>query len=385
MKKIKFVLIYLMEFLLIFYCTTGTAFGVNLADNKLVQSGDNSNSRITNVNFDYYKYFFGLDSYGNTVITRYGKPPVLETEEQKESWNSTLEELGNKIKDTLASKYMYPHGEVVTCGTNAKGYFVILFKYGNVDEPLMNEIYVLIDNSAKEMGIQDIPVEFGYGTYRQEITLNSEQGIYYWFGESTENLSESDIHTIQEVMKEKPTTPVQKIVAAYGKIPLLKDQNEIIIWADKLSAIAGSTQDKINPYMERGQVIVYGGELTRLQVGVNETLPSKEKDTIIKEIYQIIDEEARKQNITDVPVFFDEGVFIDEVATEDLGVVDETNLSSSEEKNAVELNNSNNNNSESDNGNSSSGNESSKNNSTPGFGLLGGLTCLFGGWKLRKK
>jgi hypothetical protein len=61
---------------------------------------------------------------------------------------------------------MYPHGEVVTCGINAKGYFVILFKYGNVDESLMNEIYALIDNSGKEMGIQDIPVEFGYGIYR---------------------------------------------------------------------------------------------------------------------------------------------------------------------------------------------------------------------------
>ncbi len=69
-------------------------------------------------------------------------------------------------------------------------------------------------------------------------------------------------------------------------------------------------------------------------------------------------------------------------ATEDIGVK-ETNLPS-EEINAVELNNSNNNNSESDNGSSSSGNESSNNNSTPSFGLLGSLTCLYDGWKLRK-
>ncbi|KKG29069.1 hypothetical protein EO97_04920 [Methanosarcina sp. 2.H.T.1A.15] len=65
--------------------------------------------------------------------------------------------------------------------------------------------------------------------------------------------------------------------------------------------------------------------------------------------------------------------------------VKETNLSSSEEKNAVELNNSNNNIFESDNGNRSGENESSKNNSTPGFGLLGSLTCLYGRWKLKKK
>ena len=70
-------------------------------------------------------------------------------------------------------------------------------------------------------------------------------------------------------------------------------------------------------------------------------------------------------------------------ATEDIGV-EETNLSSSEEEKAVEFNNSKNN-SESDNGSSSSGNESSKNNSTPGFVLFESLTCLYGGWKFRKK
>ncbi|KKG20684.1 hypothetical protein EO98_03675, partial [Methanosarcina sp. 2.H.T.1A.6] len=313
---------------------------------QLSQESNNSeNSEVSNVDFDYYTYFFGLYSQGNNVITRYGKLPVLETEDQNERWDFTLEELSNEIKDTVVSKYMYPNGEVMTCGANAKGYFVILFKYGNVNESLINEIYTLIDDSAKEMGIQDIPVEFGYGTYRQEITLNSEQGIYHWFGESTENLSESDIYTLEEVMKEKPTTPVQKIVAAYGKIPLLKDQNEIITWAEKLSAIAGSTQNKINPYMKKGQVITYGRELTRLEVGINETLPSKEKDTIVKEIYEIIYKEARKQNVTGVPVIFDEGIFINDVESADLGVVEETaNLSASEEKNASLLNKLNNNN-----------------------------------------
>jgi YVTN family beta-propeller protein len=69
--------------------------------------------------------------------------------------------------------------------------------------------------------------------------------------------------------------------------------------------------------------------------------------------------------------------------TEDIGIK-ETNLSSSKVKNVVLLNNSNNSDSEFDNSDSSSGNESSKNNSTPGFGLLGGLTSLYGGWKLRK-
>jgi len=333
-----------------------------------------SNYEVSNVYYSYYRYFFGLNSYGNTIIAGYGKLPVLKTEEQKENWNSTLEELGNKVKDRLASKYMYPHGEVVTCGTNDKGYFVILFKYGNVDESLMSEIYSLINNSAKEMGIQDIPIEFGYGSYREEIPLDSEQGIYHWCGESTKNLSESDIHIIEEYMKGKPEQLMNGSIATYGKIPLLKDETEFDSWVNKRMLIVHGIREKMAPYMGKEQVIAYGVGFTRIEVGIYENLSSEEKTAFAKEIYQIIDEEARKQNVTDVPVVFDdsEKVRLDEG-------VEETNLSSSEEKTG-EFENSNNNNSKSDNGS-----KSSKTNSTPGFSLLGSGACLYGGWKLRKK
>ncbi|HHV23659.1 MAG TPA: hypothetical protein GXX65_03685 [Methanosarcina sp.] len=317
---------------------------------------DYLNSEVTNVNYESYTYFSGLYSMGNTRISRYGKLPELETKEQKENWNSTLEKLNNRIKDTLASKYMYPHGEVMSCGINGRGYFVILFKYGSVDKPLVDEIYTLIDDSAKNMSIQDIPVEFGYGTYWEEIYL---EGInrWFWFGESTENLSKSNIDTLEEVMEHKPTMPLNKTIAAYGIIPLLKDPNEINIWQGKLYTITDNIQEKITPYVEIGQIVTYGARI-RLEIEINETLSSEEMNTIIKEVYPIIDKEARKQNITDIPVVF----------------------TISEEDSMTEPNNSNNSDSESD-----PGGKPSKNNSTPGFGLLGSLPCLYGGWKLRRK
>jgi len=318
---------------------------------------DYLNSEATNVNYEYYNYFFGLYSLGNTVISRYGKLPVLENEEQKENWNSTLEELSNRIEDPVASKYMYPHGEVMSCGINDRGYFVILFKYGNVDEPLMDEMYTLIDDSAKEMGIQDVPVEFGYGTYWEEIYLESING-WYGFGESTENLSKSDINTLEEVMEHKPTMPLNKTIAAYGIIPLLKDPNEINLWQEKLYTITCQIQKEMTPYMEKGQIITYGARI-RLEIEINENLSSEEQNTIVKEVYQIIDEEARKQNITDVPVVF---------------------ITPEEESMTEPDNSSNNSDSESD-----VGGKQSKNNSTPGFGLLASLTCLYGGWKLKRK
>lgn len=374
-----------MEFLLIFYCITGTACGISSTDSKSAQSGENLNVEANNVDFSYYNYFFGLNSWGNTIITRCGKLPELETEDQKESWNSNLEELSNNIKDTVASKYMYPHGEVVTCGINAKGYFVILFKYGNVDESLINDIYTLIDNSAKEMGIQGIPVEFGYGIYQAEIPLDRKYGIYHEFGESTENLSESDIHIIEEYMKGKPEQ-FRGEIASYGKIPLFKDKADIISWGNKLFSIKSITEEKISPYFDRGQVIAYGIELTRLFVTISDDLPSEEKAALIEEIYQIIDEDARKQNVTDIPVAFESGHYqFDELVAEDVGSVEETANSSTSIDHSGELDNLINRDSESDNGSSSGGNEFRKNNSAPSFGLLGNLICLYAVRKLRKK
>lgn len=336
-----------------------------------------SNYETSNVYYGYYHYFFGLDSYGNTVIARYGKLPVLKSNEQKENWNSTLEELGNNIKDTVTSKYMYPHGEVVTCGTNSKGYFVILFKYGNLSESLINDIYSLIDNSAKQMDIQDIPVEFGYGIYREEIPLDSEQGIYHWFGDSTANLSESDIHIVEEYMKKKPEQLTNGSIATYGKIPLLRDEIEFDSWVNKRMLIVHGIREKMAPYMEKGQVIAYGVGFTRIEVGIYENLSSEEKFALAKEIYQIIDEEARKQNVTDVPVAFDDSgkVRLDEG-------IEETNLSASEESSWEPKNS---NDSDFDNSNNSSGDKPSEIKSTPGFELLGSLICLYGGWKLGKK
>jgi hypothetical protein len=385
MTRLKFFFIFSIEFLLIFCFSTGSALGLNSIDNKSVQSSDYLNSETSNVHYSYYHYFFGLNSYGNTIITRYGKLPLLETEKQKESLNSTLEKLSNKIKNNLASKYMYPHGEVMTCGINAKGYFVILFKYGNVDESLMNEIYALIDNSGKEMGIQDIPIEFGYGIYREQLQL-SQEGSYQWMGESTENLSESDIHVIEEYMKKKPEQLTDGNIANYGKIPLLKNENDFHAWGEKQILIIDNSRDKMAPYMNKDQIRSYGYGFTRLEVGISEDLSPEEKTALAKEVYKIIDEEARKQNVIDVPVtFYDQGKFIDLVKDEET-----TNLSISERKNALELNKSSNDNSEFNNENisslnNSSGNKSNENKSAPGFGLLGSLICIYGGWKLRKK
>lgn len=379
MARLKFILIFSIGFFLILHYYTSTASGMSSNENLSVQSGGYLDPNMNNVDYNLYYYYFGLNSYGNTVISRSGKLPKLETVDQRKSWNNTLEEVSNKIKDTVASKYMYPHGPMVTCGINYEGYFAILFKYGNVEKPLLNEIYALIDSSARETNIQNIPVEFGYGTYWGEIPLDSDKGIYHMFGESTENLSESDIHAIEEYMKKKPVQSRGRTIAAYGKIPLLKDSNEQKIWFNKLNLVKNGTDNKILPYLEKGQVIAYGHEFTRLQVGIYENIQYEEKIALAKEIYRIISQEGKAQNVTDIPVIFEDSGMIQ--PAEDVIENQETvngNLKISDNDTF-----------EPDKGgltkaNSSKADNKRKDNSAQGFGFLGGLICLYVGWRLLK-
>ena len=124
-------------------------------------------------------------------------------------------------------------------------------------------------------------------------------------------------------MKGKPEQLGDGKIVNYGKIPLLKDKKERHSWFEKLRYIKDGTEGKISPYFDRNQVVAYGIELTRLNVNIYDGLPSKEKTALAEEIYQIIDEEARKQNVTDIPVVFGESEYYQpaEEVMEDEGTV----------------------------------------------------------------
>jgi hypothetical protein len=178
-------------------------------------------------------------------------------------------------------------------------------------------------------------------------------------------------------------------IAAYGSIPSFGSSEERKQWLDKLDkAYAGVNADMSKYMYPDGPVTSYGYSIHGVfEVAVNKTVEKPFMD----EIYKIFDSRASQMGIKEVPVVFMHGDLAVPVVGEVTPVVKEAaNLSISGEKSTEELNNSKNNDSEPDNGtsskvNSSGGNKSSENNSAPGFGLLVGLTCLYGGWKLRKK
>ena len=187
-----------------------------------------------------------------------------------------------------------------------------------------------------------------------------------------------------EEIKQNP-----KFIDARGTMPEIGDgEEEKREWTNLLTYCSSFSNFSIDPYMKGngGSVVAFGcsGMGGYLFVEFEKNTPESVNESLIDEIYQRIKDHCEQEGISEVPVVFMWG----EVPIEGEGVeiVEEAEtLPVSEEKNSVELNNSKKNNSESDNDSSSDGNESNKNNSIPGFGLLGSLSCLSGGCRLKKR
>ncbi|AKB83249.1 hypothetical protein MSBR3_2671 [Methanosarcina barkeri 3] len=195
-----------------------------------------------------------------------------------------------------------------------------------------------------------------------------------------ENATKKDLSFGPETLDKLKNDP--NFIAAYGSIPSFGSSEEREKWLDKLDKIYSESNSEMSEYMyPNGPVTNYGYTFDGvLKVAVNKTV----EEPFMGEIYHIFDSKASSIGIKEVPLVFmreDLVVPVDEVTP----AVKQTNLSTSKEENNEKPNNSSSNNSESDNDSNPSENDSSKNNSTPGFGLLGNLTCLYGGWKLKKK
>jgi hypothetical protein len=157
-------------------------------------------------------------------------------------------------------------------------------------------------------------------------------------------------------------------IASYGSIPTFATSEERKQWLDKLETVYQMVIPEMSKYeYPNGPVIAFGYSIDGvLDVGVNKTV----EKPLMDEIYQIFDSNASLIGIKEVPVVF---MHEDPPVPTILYVKETANLSESEEENSIGLNN------------KSSENTSNENKTIPEFGLLGGLTCLYGGVKLRKK
>jgi hypothetical protein len=242
---------------------------------------------------------------------------------------------------------MYPNGKVLSCGENSLGYFVVVFyKNLTIEKQLIYEIYMIIDENARDMGIQEVPVEFESAVFRYG-------GGYV---DVLANLKEKQKTPLEEYMNRESTSYLPDVIATYGKLPEIETEEQCWRWFHKdTPAIMHGSRDQMDPYFTDGILVSCGPDVDGyIEITIYENLTIKKQLMIMDEIYEIIDYEAKKIGIHEVPVVFFKGEF---VRTDPL-VEDSSNVSLTDEV---------------------------SDESVPGFGLPGGLISFFGGWLFRRK
>lgn len=322
---------------------------------------------IQKINNIEYNYFYPQIPSNYEVITTYGKLPELETEAQRQNWSNALDKVEKSLATEIFFNYIDSNGKVLTYGENSRGYFVIVFdKNLTIEKPLLGELYAIIDKNAKKIGIKEVPVEFGHGVIPLKLEVDDEPAfLNYSFHSNLDlsaamNFSDNWSKTcgachgggtqsvINQVGSYKPV-----VIAVYGKLPKFETEEQRLDWANRVQpAIIGGLGSKIvdSYFYPKGPLVIFG---TNYPNGYFEATVLKNltiEKPLMDEIYGIIDEEAKKRDIQEVPVRFILGDFarpLDDKATPPSRA------------------------------------ESDK--SVPGFVFMGGLISLLGIWLFRRR
>ncbi|WP_440954252.1 hypothetical protein ACSAZK_11395 [Methanosarcina sp. Mfa9] len=213
---------------------------------------------------------------------------------------------------------------------------------GEVDDLRIDEMYQKIEDYCEEQGgISEIPVVFVWAQDEDDLPLPDYGPEIF---EKAENSS--------------------GFVAARGTMPVITDASEKVEWTDSLVQCSRSLSSPSNPDAGIGAYFVeFGGPVSSFGTSINGYLAvgfqgySSEKisESLIDEIYQVIDEQCEQEGISDVPVVFEyEGYIIEDIAIE--SVDDRSDVDEAYE--AADVNSSN-------NEEEMAGNETT--NQTPGF------------------
>lgn len=210
---------------------------------------------------------------------------------------------------------------------------IIIFELGStykgeVDGSRIDEMYQKIENYCEEQeGISDVPVVFIWAQDEEDLPLPD-------YG--------------PQIFEEAKKNPL--FVAARGTMPVITDSSEKVEWTDSLVQCSRSlcnpynTDTGIMPYFVEfgGHVSSFGTDINGyLAVGFEGYSSEKVNESLIDEIYQVIDEQCEQEGISDVPVVFEfEGYVVEEVELlpEDeipnVSESDDSSLSGNEEETA---------------------------------------------------
>ena len=205
------------------------------------------------------------------------------------------------------------------------------------------ELYVLkADRSRFDVALQ-----------RREIRLSDKVRVITVEELSVEELEEE---ATEEYMESGRDIDKPNPIATYGTLPEFETKEQWRKWSDEdCGVIIEGVGDKIDPYFYPAGPLVSCGTDFDGYIVISISKNSTVEKPLLDEIYGIIDEEAKKNGIYEVPVRFVLGdLYQPDILVED----SEDDVPPSDKT-------------------------SSK--SVPGFGLLGVLISFAGGWLFRRK
>ncbi len=254
------------------------------------RTSDISSPSYTKIDAYEYSYIFGYHPEDYAVISRYGVP-------NGEKGSSDHKLLQEEIKEELMDQYLYPRGKIMSVGYNSAGYIVIVFY-----EPLMverseiDEIYRMVDQKARGMNIDSVPVEFGEGTLPQISSVLQPLLI------RMQSMSQRELTML---MDEQSSYYDPTVLATVGKVPEISNEKECWNWFfQDSSSIVLDLKDEMTNYLENG--VVQGLGISPdgyLEVRINEFSDINRKE-LIDELYDIINSSAKDAGISEFPVVF---------------------------------------------------------------------------------
>jgi len=181
---------------------------------------------------------------------------------------------------------------------------------GEVDDSRIDEMYQKIENYCEEQeGISDIPVVFMWAWDEEDLPLPD-------YG--------------PQIFEEVENEP--GFIATRGTMPVITDESEKMEWAETAGDCIHSFRAELDHYMleNGGPVTGYGHNYRGyIFVGFDPESLESVNDSIIDEIYLIIEKHCEQEGVSEVPVVFEwMGVPVEDIAVVDGPYVNESDDSS---------------------------------------------------------
>lgn len=290
-----------------------------------------------NNSFDSYIEEYKEDSL--FIATR-GIYPNITTDSERLQWENLVSKCWLNITK-MGPSYSEIDESIVSYSHSERGIVIVNLDTDYKDEitkSRIDKIYQNISNYCQQDNINNMPIVF--------MWLNTSEYL---------PIPDYDPERLDEAKNGS------WFIAARGTMPVINHSAEKREWEELLVQCTRNNEEILQYFASAGgPVISFGFNINGyLKVGLESDTPEKVNESIIDEIYHVINEQCEKEGIDEVPVVFEwEHIVVDEE-------LDDEPVSPNLDENTEMI----------DNGSEESGIESKK--ETPAFTSLMVFVCLF--------